>query len=72
MRVANSGRPVRFFLILMGGWTAVRFASGMIGIATPPEGRLPTALPRLADGAAGGLQDQAMARETVLPSASPS
>ena len=42
MNSAASGRPVRFFVILMGGWTAIRivsFASDMLG-SPDPEARL--------------------------------
>ena len=70
MPSTNSGRPVRFFLILMGGWTAVRFTSGMIGIAPPPAVRPPT-VPGLADRAAGRPEYHAMASEAALPLAQP-
>ncbi|HKY81771.1 MAG TPA: hypothetical protein VJM09_09910 [Sphingobium sp.] len=38
MNSVASGRPVRFFVILMGGWTAIRLisvASGMLDISSP-------------------------------------
>lgn len=46
MNTTASGRPVRFFLILMGGWTAIRLASvasGMLGYTTPIPPPLPSA-----------------------------
>ena len=48
MSTTASGRPVRFFILLMGGWATIRVASGMLGSTGPaippsPQAKAPAA-----------------------------
>lgn len=50
MEDSVSGRPLRFFLLLMAGWVILRFASGMLSentSAPPPYRPIPTAIAHL-------------------------